>query len=148
VKRQQQGVTLLELMAVVVILGILASIAIPSYRGYVMRAQRSEATAFLLRAAAAQEKYYLQNNSYTDVFAGTGGTSLKLLATGADKTENGWYAVTIAAGSTGSLASSYLITTTAVSGKSQAKDTPCQSFTIRETGERGSSPSNAATCWR
>jgi type IV pilus assembly protein PilE len=149
VKRYQHGVTLLELMAVVVIIGILASIAVPTYRGYVMRAQRSEGTTMLLRAAAAQEKYYLQNNGYTDVVAGTGATSLKLFSTG-NTTERGLYTLGIAAGSTGTLASSYTITVTAAGG--QLKDTTCQTFTITETGQRGAkNSSNADTtnaCWR
>jgi type IV pilus assembly protein PilE len=151
VKRQQHGVTLLELMAVVVIIGILASIAVPSYRTYVLRSQRTEATTILLRAAAAQEKYYLQNNSYTDVVSGTGATSLKLFSTGSN-TEHGWYAVSIAAGGTGSLASSYTVTATANSGQPQFKDTSCRTFTITETGARGAASSasadTTAACWR
>ena len=148
-KRYQHGVTLLELMAVVVILGVLASIAVPSYRGYILRAQRSEGTTMLLRAAAAQEKYYLQNNSYTDVVAGTGSTSLKLFSTG-NTTEHGWYTLGIAAGSTGSLASSYTITVTAAG--SQLKDSNCRTFTITETGQRGAknagSTDTTNACWR
>jgi type IV pilus assembly protein PilE len=56
-RSRERGVTLLELMAVVVIIGILASIAIPSYRSYLLRAQRTGGTAALLRIAAAQEKF-------------------------------------------------------------------------------------------
>jgi len=74
-KRNQTGVTLLELMTVVVIIGVLTSIAIPSYRRYTLRAQRSDATAALLRIAAAQEKFYLQNNTYTTT-VGAGGLNL------------------------------------------------------------------------
>jgi type IV pilus assembly protein PilE len=144
VKRHQHGVTLLELMAVVVIIGILAAIAIPSYRTYVMRAQRAEATAMLLRVAAAQEKFYLQNNSYTTTLGDTG---LRVIGTGT-ATERGWYNISIAAPAGFTIANAYTATATAVAGQAQAKDTPCQTFTIRETGERGSSPSAMATCWR
>ena len=62
---RQQGVTLIELVVVVVIVGILASIAIPSYRNYVLRANRTEGRAALLALATAQEKFYLQCNTYT-----------------------------------------------------------------------------------
>jgi len=75
VKRNQTGVTLLELMTVVLVIGILSAIAIPSYRQYTMRAQRSDATAALLRIASAQEKFYLQNNTYTTT-VGAGGLNL------------------------------------------------------------------------
>ena len=51
-----RGFSLVELMMVIVIIAILASVAVPGYRDYVQRAQRVDATAALLRIAAAQEK--------------------------------------------------------------------------------------------
>ena len=63
--RHMRGVTLLELMVVVVIVGILASIAYPNYREFVARAKRNEAKAALLQIAQNQERFYLQNNTYT-----------------------------------------------------------------------------------
>ncbi len=58
------GFTLLELMLVVVIIGILASIAYPSYRDYVLRAKRSEGKAALLKVQLAQEKYRANHINY------------------------------------------------------------------------------------
>jgi type IV pilus assembly protein PilE len=148
VKRYQYGVTLLELMAVVVIVGILASIAVPSYRGYILRAQRSDATAALLRVAAAQEKFYLQNNTYTTTL-GSGG--LNLVASG-NATEKGWYSLSIAAPTGFTIGTAYVATATAISGQNQYKDGDCRTFTIRETGERGATnaggTSNTTACWR
>ena len=151
-KRHQHGVTLLELMAVIVILGVLASIAVPSYRTYVLRAQRSEATAMLSRVAAAQEKFYLQNNSYTTVIAGTGTDSLKLFNSG-NVTEHGWYQVGIDPSPlAGGLAVGYVATVTAVSGQPQFKDTDCRTFTINESGARTAAKAGTgdttAKCWR
>ena len=60
-----KGVTLMELMIVVVIISILAAIAYPSYRQYVARANRAEAKAGLLQIATLQERFYLQNHTYT-----------------------------------------------------------------------------------
>ena len=60
-----RGVTLMELMIVVVIIGILAAISYPNYREFVTRAKRTEARAALLKIATNQEKYYLQNNIFT-----------------------------------------------------------------------------------
>jgi len=63
---RQRGMTLMEIIVVVVIVGLLAAIAVPSYRQYVIRTQRTDATVALLRLATAQEKFYLQNNTYAD----------------------------------------------------------------------------------
>ena len=60
-----QGITLIELMIVVVIISVLAVIAYPNYREFVARAKRNEAKAALLQIATNQERFYLQNNRYT-----------------------------------------------------------------------------------
>lgn len=139
--RYQRGVTLLELMVVVVIVGILASIAVPSYRNYVLRAQRSDATAALLRIAAAQEKFYLQNNTYTAALDNTGlniGTA----------SEHGWYNLSVTAAS----ATAFTAQATAPAASAQYRDTDCRTFTITETGARGATNASSATttaaCWR
>ena len=62
--RSMRGVTLMELMIVVVIVGILAAIAYPNYRDFAARAKRNEAKAILLEIAVNQERFYLQNSRY------------------------------------------------------------------------------------
>ncbi len=64
-RNNMRGVTLLELMVVVVIIGILAAIAYPNYRQFVARAKRTEAKAALLQIATNQERFYLQNSTFT-----------------------------------------------------------------------------------
>ena len=85
---RMHGVTLIELLIVIVVIGILAAIAVPSYRNYVLRAQRTDAMSALLRVAAAQEKFYLQNNTYADDDALADDPPAGL---GISSTENGWY---------------------------------------------------------
>ena len=61
-ERFQKGVTLMELMIVVVIIGILAAIAYPSYRAQVMRSHRSDAKIALERAAQTLERCFTNSN--------------------------------------------------------------------------------------
>jgi len=65
-RRKMGGVTMMELMIVVVIIGILAVVGYPNYRDYAARAKRNEAKSALLQVAAQQERFYLQNNTYTN----------------------------------------------------------------------------------
>ena len=63
-KRRQRGVTLIELMTVVAVLGIIAAIAIPSYRRYMVRANRTDAKTALLQTAQALERCYTNSTPY------------------------------------------------------------------------------------
>ena len=59
-KRVQTGFTLLEVMIVVVVIGILAAIAYPSYEEYVKRGNRTEGQAALNDAESSEERYFGQ----------------------------------------------------------------------------------------
>jgi type IV pilus assembly protein PilE len=63
-KNKQQGFHLVELMAVVVVLGILASIAMPIYSDYTKRARIAEVTSSLSDARIKVEQYFLDNRTY------------------------------------------------------------------------------------
>lgn len=67
---RNHGFTLIELMIVVVIVGILAAIAYPSYRDHVVRTRRSDAQAALLKISNLQEKFFSECNSYAGDLAG------------------------------------------------------------------------------
>lgn len=60
------GFTLIELMVVVVIIGILASLAIPQYTKTVERSRQSEAITNLGIIRGAQLRYFAEYNTYTD----------------------------------------------------------------------------------
>lgn len=64
IRRTLNGFTLIELMIVVAIVGILASIAYPSYVAHVQRSHRVDAERALLENAQILERYYTQNNTY------------------------------------------------------------------------------------
>ena len=59
-----RGFTMIELMMVLIILGILAAIAIPSYQESVSKAKRTEGRAALMKAMQQQERYYSLHTTY------------------------------------------------------------------------------------
>lgn len=63
-RRSLAGITLIELMIVVVILGILAAIAYPSYRSYSVKGNRKAAQSFMLSVASRQEQMMLDQRRY------------------------------------------------------------------------------------
>jgi type IV pilus assembly protein PilE len=67
----QAGFTLIEVMVVVAIIGVLASLAYPSYREYVARSRRAEARAILIAAQQWMERFYTENFRYDQNSAGT-----------------------------------------------------------------------------
>lgn len=60
-----RGFTLLELMIVVAIIGIIASIAYPSYTSHMADARRADAQGALTSFANAMERYYTDEGSYS-----------------------------------------------------------------------------------
>ncbi len=117
-------------MIVVVVIGILSIIAVPSYRSYTMRANRTEAKKALLAIQIAQERYYLVNHTYgnIDALEGLGITN---------KSENGVYTLVINPANT----ITYTATATptpggGTNGVDMTIDTQCPSFSIDAQGVR------------
>ena len=63
--KRSKGITLIELLIVVAIVGILAAVAAPSYREYILRGEYSAAQQALMGLAQAMEQHYAQNLTYT-----------------------------------------------------------------------------------
>ena len=59
-----RGMTLIELLIVVAVMGILLTTAIPSYKGHMLRVHRSEAVRILLQASMCQQRIYAANGNY------------------------------------------------------------------------------------
>lgn len=64
------GFSLIELLVVVAIVGILASIAVPSYTDYITRSKLTEASANLSDLRVKMEQYYLDNRRYSTTAGG------------------------------------------------------------------------------
>ena len=64
IKNIQNGFTLIELMIVVFIIGVLAAVAYPSYKTFVLESKRSDAITEMTSIAGAQEKFYAENLRY------------------------------------------------------------------------------------
>ena len=82
--RRQSGFTLIELMIVVAIIGILASVAYPAYTNSIAKGKRGEARAALMNLLQQEERYLTQMNTYEPFALGTpvttGGVALPFKA--------------------------------------------------------------------
>jgi len=137
-----RGMSLIELLTVVMIVGVLSALAVSTYTNYTLRANRTEGTTALLRIQVAEEKFFLANNTYTTDFTDPPPTGLGISATAT--TNTGRYTLSIAAGGTGSIANSY--TATAAAAGIQLKDTSCPTYTVTESGTR--TPADSTGCWK
>ena len=69
-RRGEKGFTLVELMIVVVIIGILASIAIPKFSSLIGKTKTTEAKTILGQIIQGEKTYYFTNNTYIPFAAG------------------------------------------------------------------------------
>ncbi|MBC8024359.1 MAG: prepilin-type N-terminal cleavage/methylation domain-containing protein, partial [Steroidobacteraceae bacterium] len=65
-RRAVSGFTLLEVLTAVVVVGVLAAIAIPSWRTHLLRARRGDATAALIEVQKAQDAFFGRQARYAD----------------------------------------------------------------------------------
>lgn len=128
--RKSSGFTLIEIMVAVLIIGILAAIAIPSYRSYLLKGNRAAAQAYLMDIAQQQQQYLLDARTYATNVAGLSMTTPTNVST--------YYTIQDPF-TTGTAPNSFSVTATPVG--SQASDT-CGTLFIDNLGNK--TPVN---CW-
>ena len=75
-KRSEKGFTLVELMIVVVIIGILASIAIPKFSSLIGKTKVTEAKTNLRSIINLEQAYYMQQSVYDTIVTGVDNTTI------------------------------------------------------------------------
>jgi type IV pilus assembly protein PilE len=128
-----RGLTLVELMVVVAVMAIIATIAYPIYTNQVQKSRRADAKAALESIALAQERWYTINSSYA--------VTLSSLQISADlqggASDSGYYNVALAGGG-------QTFTATATATGAQSGDSGCATFAVNHLGVK---TATSANCW-
>lgn len=141
----QSGVTLLEMLIVVVIVSILAAVAYPAYQDYVVRSNRAVGAGSLLEVAARQEQYFANNAGYASTTALLGYPAAYYVDRDGEQgtAASGIYLITVANVTS---APALDFTLTATPQNYQTRDTDCGNLTLTDRGVKDRSGSGER-CW-
>lgn len=143
--RNQRGITLIELMTVMVIIGVLTAIAVPTYTSYALKTKRSDAKIALTGLAQQLERCYSRYNKYSSA---TDTTKCNLTVpfdtTGATYTIDGDTSAAAVAFCTSGGFQDQCFAIKATPINAQVKDTHCGTLTLNSGGQKGGASTD---CW-
>ncbi len=132
-RRTQRGFTLVEIMVVVAILGVLAAIAIPAYRGYVSTARMAEAKSNLETIRLLQEQFYADRRQYVE---GADTAALVLALPGFEPGDPAKLNYQYSAAFTGGNDQTFVATATPIGGAPPNPNHVSGNFTIDQSNNR------------
>jgi type IV pilus assembly protein PilE len=146
--QDSRGITLPELLVVLTILGVLASLALPTFRSRMLAANRADAREALLSLATAQEKFYLSCNRYAALLDPDRGSSCDPPSLRFPlHSHRGLYAIAVETAD----AAGWSARVTAAAGTPQTRDSTCAVLRLDSTGTRTSLTAagvvSAVDCW-
>jgi len=141
-RKQSRGFTLIELMIVVAVIGILASVAYPSYQEYVRKSKRAEGRTALMELLQQQERYMTQNNTYLAIStAGSTSTPFKTFSGDSRSTAAYWLGARACTGQT-------IDNCVQVFAEPKYTDPSITELNITSTGVKGCTGNNTSVCWK
>jgi type IV pilus assembly protein PilE len=132
---RSSGITLIELLCVISIIGILAAISYPMFAEQSAKGRRASARALIYQVLQDEERFYTANNTYTTDLTALGLPSPL-------QTDQGTHSVALAVGPTGDLTTSVSITGTAL-----VPDAKCATLTLTSANAQSGTGSQPAICW-
>ena len=128
-----RGITLLELLIVLLVVGILAALAVPAYQRHAMRANRVEAMTALQDLLSAPERFYLRHGRYASDAEAAPPSSRH-------------YSLSISLAADGQ---TFIATASPLPGSAQLNDEDCLNFSVDQRGRRAvGGRSGVEKCWR
>jgi len=144
--RKQAGMTLIELLVTVAIIGILAAIAYPSYQVYVAQAKRAEAKGILLETAQFLERFYTTNSRYDQDLAAVAVVLPFAYSPKTATASTASYGITVAFPATAPCTLGQCFTLSAAPTGSMTGDA-CGTLTLTQAGVQGAG-GTVADCWQ